>query len=88
MKDQYIQRWRIECANNSYLKTCYMFYKNSYANEQYVYDIHIVKRRILASFRSGAHCLSIAQQQQYQLDEHECLNVLIVRLLNTFNYFC
>ena len=52
-----------------------MFYKNSYDIEQYVYDIDIVKfRKILASFRSGAHCLSIAQQQQqYQLDEHECL---------------
>jgi len=51
-----------------------MFYKNSYDIEQYVYDIAIVKfRRILASFRSGAHCLSIAQHQQYQLDEHECL---------------
>jgi len=72
IKDQYIQRWRIECENNSKLKTCYIFYKNSYDIEQYVYDIDIVKfRRILASFRSDAHCLSIAQQQQYQLDEHE-----------------
>ena len=60
IKDQYIQRWRIECANNSKLKTCYMFYKNSYYIEQYVYDIDIVKlRRILAMFRSGVHCLSI-----------------------------
>jgi len=53
-----------------------MFYKNSYDIEQYAYDIDIVKfRRILSSFRSGAHCLSIGQQQQYQLhvDEHECL---------------
>ena len=25
IKDQYIQRWRIECANNSKLKTCYIF---------------------------------------------------------------
>jgi len=68
MKDQYIQRWRIECANNSKLKTWYMFYKHSYDIEQYVYDIDIVKfRRISTSFRSGAHCLSITQQKQYQL---------------------
>ena len=50
-----------------------MFYKNFYDVEQYVYDIDIGKfRRILASFRSGAHCLSMAQQQ-YQLAEHEFL---------------
>jgi len=24
-KDQYFQRWRIECANNCKLKTCYIF---------------------------------------------------------------
>jgi len=61
INDQYIQRWRDECAKNSKLKTCYIFYKNSYDIEQYVYDIDIVKfRRILASFRSGAHCLSIS----------------------------
>jgi len=51
-----------------------MFYKNSYDIQQYVYDIDVVKSwRLLASFRSGTHCLSIEIQQQYQLAEHECL---------------
>jgi len=41
--------WRIECANNSKLKMCYMFDKNSYDIEQYVYDIDMVEfGRILA----------------------------------------
>jgi len=62
------------CNNdaNSKLKTCYIFHKNSLTLNN-MFMILILFRRILASFRSGAHCLSIAQQQQYQLDEHECL---------------
>jgi len=49
---------------------------------------YIVKfRRILASLRIGAHCLSIAQQQQHQLDEHECLCPYCeIYIENVFNF--